>query len=66
MAEDTDVVEVETGNGHSHGAAPDPDLDDHQPAGRADVSELRPRRRPQRRVLQMPELRRKPRLLVRN
>jgi ribonucleoside-diphosphate reductase alpha chain len=47
---------------------------DHQPErlrgafsiGRPNLPQLRPRRRPQRRLLQMPELRREPRLLVAN
>ncbi len=66
IAEDnTDIVEIKSGNGHGHDRrAATLDFDDHQPAGRADVPELRQRRRPQRRMLQMPELRRKSRLLV--
>ena len=74
MAEDTDVMDVkEPGNGKATIASParphgeiSERLHRALPAGRADVPELRPRRRAQRRLLQMPELRRKPRLLLRN
>ena len=65
IADDNDVARHQSnsgnGNGNGHRGLT-AHLHDHQPAGRAHLPELRPRGRPQRRLLQMPELRRKPRV----
>ena len=72
MAEDNDVLEVKSGNGNGHHPPAERTVKNLErlrralPAGRAHVPELRPRGRAQRRVLQVSELRRKPRLLLRN
>jgi len=75
LSEDTDVLDLNSmagGNGHSRqGNMP---LKDHQqpqrhgrpfPTRRAHLPELWPRCRAQRRLLQVPELRREPGLLIR-
>ncbi len=72
IAEENDVLEVKSGNGNGHHAPAERSVKSSErfrgalSAGRADVPELRPRGRAQRRVLQMSELRRKPWLLLRN